>query len=66
MGTIAKMGLLGEKGLALTQAMQKNTSHLLLNNPYSLLPGLVHTTLSWLRSVQVPSPVLFIAALLEP
>lgn len=39
------MGLLGEKGLARPQATQMNTSHLLLNNPHSLRPGLVHTTL---------------------
>lgn len=61
MGTIAKMGLLGEKGLAQTQAMQMNTSHLLPNNPHSLCtppcpwrPG---------GSVQVQSLVLFIGGL---
>lgn len=55
------MGLLGEKGLALTQAMQMNTSHLLLNNPHSLRPGLVHTALYTVAgSVQVHIPLLFI------
>lgn len=65
MGTIAKMGLLGEKGLAQTQAMQMNTSHLLLNNPHSLCPGLVHTALHMVAgSVQVQISMLFLGGLL--
>ena len=45
MGTIAQMGLPGEKRLAPTQAAPVNTSHLPLNNPHSPRPELVHAAL---------------------
>lgn len=45
MGTIAQMGLPGEKRLAPTQAEPVKASHLPLNNPHSPRPGLVHAAL---------------------